>query len=95
MADKNMELGNKNLFGNPTHVASQSRMDTIIEKTKALAFPSGAILSLENFESYGGGGAGYENSVALMGNDNGKGVQESYRIGLSESANYTEKVADR
>jgi hypothetical protein len=91
--DKNTESGNKNLFGNPTAPSSPGRVDSIISKTKELAFPSGPILSLENFESYGGGGG--DNSIAKMQFDNGKSVQESYRIGLSESAAATEKVADR
>lgn len=95
MADKNVESEEKNIFGSTTPIASQSRLDMIISKTKTLAFPSGPVLSLENFESYGGGGQGYMNSIEAMRTETGKSLQESYRIGLSESAQYHDKVADR
>jgi len=95
MADKNVESEEKNIFGSTTPIASTSRNDAIIAKTKALAFPDGPIISLENFESYGGGGAGYMNSIEAMRTETGKALQESYRIGLSQSAAYTDKVADR
>ena len=95
MADSNNEPGNKNIFGSVPPIASTSRCDMIIDKTKTLAFPSGPVLSLENFESYGGGGAGFMNSIGDMQDLNGKTLQESYRIGLSESAQYHDKVTDR
>jgi hypothetical protein len=87
-----VEPGNKNMFGNPSPVSSESREDAIISKTKTLAFPSGPVISLENFDSHGGGGM---NSVAAMQNLSGKELQESYREGFAESQQYTERVADR
>lgn len=93
--DKNTEPGNKNLFGSPSPVASKSRVDSIVDKTKALAFPDGAVISLENFEHYGDRAAGSMNSIAEMQNANGKEIQESYRAGLSESAQYHDRVTDR
>jgi hypothetical protein len=97
MADtgKNVESEEKNIFGQTTPIASTSRVNMIIDKTKTLAFPTGPVLTLENFESYGGGGQGYMNSIEAMRTETGKDLQESYRIGLSESASYTDKVADR
>jgi|SRR5271166_2916977 len=93
----NYEPGNKMpLGGSPSPTSSESREDGIISKTKALAFPSGAILSLENFES-AGGGAGM-NSVAKMEKLTGKELQESYRVGAvnaRDMSSYTEKVSDR
>ena len=87
-----VEPGNANIFGSPTPPGSESRCDAIISKTKALAFPMGPVLSLENFETHGGG---VMNSIAEMQNLSGKDLQESYRIGLPESAMYHEKVNDR
>jgi hypothetical protein len=95
MADSNNEPGNKNIFGQVPPIASGSRCDAIIDKTKTLAFPSGAVLSLENFEHYGDRPAGWMNSIGDMQELNGKALQESYRSGLSESAQYTDKVTDR
>ena len=90
-----VEPGNKNIFGSTTMQASKDRCEMIIDKTKMLAFPEGPILSLENFESHGGGGMGHMNSVNDMVMESGKSIQESYRVGLSESQMYTEKVNDR
>jgi hypothetical protein len=88
-----VEPGNVNIFGSQPPQASTSREDAIIEKTKTLAFPMGPVISLENFETYGGG-AGM-NTINAMVDLTGKELQESYRIGFPESAMYTEKVADR
>jgi len=95
MADSNNEPGNKNIFGSPSPIASTSRIDSIVDKTKTLAFPSGPVISLENFEHYGDRPAGSMNSIADMQDLNGKTLQESYRSGLSESAAFTDKVTDR
>jgi hypothetical protein len=93
--DKNTEPGNKNLFGSPSQPSSRGRENAIIDKTKNLAFPDGAVLSLENFEHYGDRPAGWQNSIAEMQGLNGKELQESYRSGLSQSATYHDKVTDR
>jgi len=90
-----VEPGNVNIFGSQPPQASNSRVDTVIDKTKTLAFPSGPVISLENFEHYGDRPAGSINTINDMVGLTGKELQESYRSGLSESAMYTEKVADR
>lgn len=87
-----VEPGNSNVFGSPSVPGTPSRAEEIINKTKAMAFPSGPVISLENFETHGGG---VMNSIAEMENLSGKQLQESYRIGLSESAAMHEKVSDR
>ena len=91
----NVEGGNKNVFGSTGPVSSRGREDTIIDKTKTLAFPSGAVLVLENFEHYGDKAAGSEQQINDMVSLTGKELQESYRVGLSQSAAYTDKVTDR
>jgi hypothetical protein len=91
----NVEGGNKNIFGTTGDVSSRSREDTIISKTKALAFPDGGVLSLENFEHYGTMPAGSEQQVNDMVGLTGKVLQESYRAGLSQSATYHDKITDR
>jgi hypothetical protein len=94
----NVEGGNKNIFGDTGSVSSRSREDTIIDKTKALAFPSDGILSLENFEHCGDKAAGSEQSVNDMVNLTGKVLQESYRVGAINQrgmSSYTDKVTDR
>jgi hypothetical protein len=88
-----VEPGNVNVFGSTSPQASESRCDAIISKTKTLAFPSGPVISLENFETYGGGQG--INTIDKMVGLTGKELQETYRIGLSESAQYHEKVNDR
>ena len=90
-----VEEGNRNIFGSTTAQASVSRENMIVDKTKALAFPSGPIISLENFEHHGDRPAGSVNTVNDMVGLTGKVLQQSYRAGLSESAEYHEKVADR
>jgi len=67
---------------------------SVIAATKELAFPDGAVISLENFDSKGDR-PGYMNTIAEMHDLSGKELQESYRAGLPMSAKYTEKVADR
>jgi hypothetical protein len=91
----NVEGGNKNIFGATGDVSSRSRESTIVSKTKALAFPDGAVLSLENFEHYGDKPAGSEQQISDMVGLTGKVLQESYRSGLSQSATYHDKVTDR
>lgn len=86
---------NKPLGNSPSPNSSTSREDSIIDKTRKLAFPSGGILPLENFEHKGDRPAGHQNSVADMEMLSGKELQESYRAGFSESAEFTDKVADR
>ncbi|GAC1687215.1 MAG: hypothetical protein PVS2B2_26110 [Candidatus Acidiferrum sp.] len=95
---KNLEGGNKNVFGGPTPVSSRSREQSIVDRTKALAFPSDGILSLENFEHGGDRPAGWENSIADMQTLTGKELQESYRQGVANQrgmTSYTDKVTDR
>lgn len=94
----NVEGGNKNIFGDTGAVSSRSREDTIIDKTKALAFPDGAVLSLENFEHCGDRPAGTEQQVNDMVSLTGKELQESYRVGavnMRGMSSYTDKVTDR
>jgi hypothetical protein len=90
-----VEPGNKSVFGSPSPNSSTSREDAIIDKTKTLAFPSGGVLPLENFEHKGDRPAGHQNSIADMSMLSGKDLQESYRAGFPESAAATDKVADR
>lgn len=91
----NVEGGNKNIFGDTGDVSSRSRENTIIDKTKTLAFPDGAILSLENFEHKGDRPAGTQQQVNDMVSLSGKELQESYRAGFPKSQTYTDKVTDR
>jgi len=94
---KNVQGGNKNVFGNPSTPSTWERENTIIDKSKMLAFPdpNSAVLKFENFEHYGDRPAGSQNSIADMGTLSGKELQESYRSGLSQSSSYTDKVTDR
>jgi len=91
------QSGNKMpLGGSPTGTSNKSREDSIISRTEAQAFPSeDSQISLENFEHYGDKPAGTQNSLADMQTLTGKDLQESYRAGLSKSAQYTDKVTDR
>lgn len=91
------QSGNKVPLGNsPTPNSNPSREDSIISRTQRQAFPSEASqISLENFEHYGDRPAGFENSVADMSTLTGKELNESYRSGLSMSAQYTDKLTDR
>jgi len=94
-----VEGGNKFVLGStPNPNATKSRVEMIIDKTEALAFPTEPVLALENFEHGGDRPAGYMNSVDDMQNLSGKVLQESYRQGTvnkREMASYTEKVSDR
>ena len=93
---KTVQPGNAMPLGrSPSPNSTTSREDTIIDKTKALSFPSGEILPLENFEHKGDRPAGHQNSVADMEMLSGKELQESYRAGFPKSAEYTDKVNDR
>lgn len=85
-----IQPGNSKVLGTATPNSSKSRENEIISKTKTLSFPEGEILSLENF-----GPMGTRNSIEAMCYESGKTLQESYRSGFSESAKYTDKVADR
>ena len=90
-----VEPGNTKVFGTPTPNSSKSREDMIIDKTRTLAFPGDAVLSLENFEHKGDRPAGTQNSIADMEELSGKVLQESYRAGFPMSAANTDKVSDR
>jgi hypothetical protein len=90
-----VESGNKKVFKAPTPNSSTSRENTIIEKTKALAFDVGPVISHENFEHKGDRPAGSQNSIADMENLSGKELQESYRAGFPMSAAHMDKVSDR
>jgi hypothetical protein len=94
----NVEGGNKNVFGDTGAVSSRSREDSIIDRTRTLAFPDGAVLSLENFEHCGDRPAGSEQQVNDMVGLTGKVLQESYRVGAVNQrgmSGYTDKVTDR
>jgi hypothetical protein len=75
--------------------SSSSREDMIINKTKEMAFPTDAVISLENFEHFGDRPAGTQQSLADMNDLTGKALQESYRAGHPKSAAMTDKVSDR
>jgi hypothetical protein len=91
-----IEPGNKMPLGkSPSPNSTTAREDMIIDKTRTLAFPSDAILNLENFEHKGDRPAGFQNSVADMEMLCGKDLQESYRAGFPMSAANTDKVNDR
>jgi hypothetical protein len=90
-----VEPDNKNIFGSTSPQASVSREDMIISKTKETAFPTGPVISLENFEHYGDNAAGSVNTINDMVGLSGKVLQESYRSGLPESQKYHDRVADR
>lgn len=92
---KNVLPNGPNVFGKPTPNSSASRVDMVIDKTKKLAFPDAPVLVLENFEHKGDKPEGFQNSVADMQALSGKDLQESYRAGLPQSAEYYEKVSDR
>jgi hypothetical protein len=93
---KDIAPGNATPLGkSPSPNSSNSRENTIIEKTKSLAFDIGPVISHENFEHKGDRGAGFQNSVADMEMLCGKELQESYRAGFPESAKFTDKVNDR
>ena len=96
---KNVEGGNKEVFGTQTAPnSSVSRENALLAKTKALAFPDSAVLSLENFEHGGDKPAGWENTVSEMAGLSGKELQESYRAGSVNQrgmSSYTDKVTDR
>lgn len=87
--------GNKKVFGSPSANSSRSRENMIIDKTKALAFDVGPVISMENFEHKGDRPAGTQNSVADMQELSGKVLQESYRAGFPMSAANHDKVSDR
>ena len=93
---KTVEPGNSMPLGrSPSPNSSNSSENTIIEKTKSLAFDVGPVISHENFEHKGDRPAGTQNSVAEMEMLSGKELQESYRAGFPESAKFTDKVNDR
>ena len=86
--------GNKdNLFGPGGGPAGGGVQEEVIGKTKDMAFPSGPVISLENFDSHGGGPK--EQSLTDMVRLTGKELQESYRDGFAESQKMTQKVSDR
>lgn len=83
------------LGGNGAANSSKSLEDSIIDKTKEMAFPSGEVISLENFEHYGDRPAGTMQSFGDMNELSGKALQESYRVGHPMSEKMTQKVSDR
>ena len=87
---RTIQPGNSKPLGSAAPNSSSSREESIIDKTRTLAFPSAPILNLENF-----GQTGTRNSVEAMCEESGKDLQESYRTQFSESAKYTDKVNDR
>lgn len=88
---KLVEPGNAMPLGrSPSPNTTRGQVDEIISKTRTLAFPEGAVLSLENF-----GTMGAHNTIAAMETECGKELQESYRSQFPESAKYTQKVSDR
>jgi hypothetical protein len=87
--------GNKMPLGQTNAPAGGGVQDEIISKTKDMAFPSGPVISLENFDHYGPAAAGTEQSFADMNMLTGKELQESYRVGLSDSQRMVQKVTDR
>ena len=68
-----------------------SNVNEIVSKTKSLAFPEGNVLP-NPFTTHGGGG---EQTTESVRNATGKELQESYRSGFGQSAEYTEKVTGR
>jgi hypothetical protein len=86
--------GNKTPLGDGgSSPAGGGVQDEIIGKTKDMAFPSGPVISLENFDSHGGGPK--EQSLNDMAMLSGKELQESYREGFGDSQRMTQKVSDR
>lgn len=65
-------------------------VDEIISKTKNLAFTPANIS--HPFETHGGGGM---QTTASVADHEGKSLQESYRSGFGQSAEYTQKVTGR
>jgi len=91
-----VEPGNKTVFGTGrVENTPKSKQEEIINKTKELAFQDGPVISLENFDHLGDKPAGTQQAFADMNDLTGKELSESYRVGLSDSAKYTSKVADR
>jgi hypothetical protein len=85
--------GNKMPLGGGSGPAGGGVQEEIISKTKEMAFPSGPVISLENFDSHGGGPK--EQSLNDMAMLAGKTLQESYRDGFPDSQRMTQKVSDR
>jgi len=83
------------LGGNGQGNSTNAMEDSIINKTKEQAFPTGEQISLENFEHYGDRPAGTQQAFGDMNELCGKTLQESYRAGHPKSAALTQKVADR
>jgi hypothetical protein len=89
--------GNKMPLGGSSAPAGggPSVENEIIEKTKSVAFPTEAQISLENFDHCGDMPAGTQQSLNDMAQLAGKTLQESYRVGHPESQRMTQKVSDR
>lgn len=66
----------------------------IVNNTKSQAFPDGPQISWENFAGEGSVQQGIR-TIANLGSEEGKTLQESYRAGLSASAAAHEKVTGR
>lgn len=88
--------GNKDdILGSSNTPNSGGIQDEVISKTRDMAFPSGPVISLENFEHYGDKAAGTEQSLQDMVTLTGKELQASYRAGLPMSQKMAQKVNDR
>jgi hypothetical protein len=91
-----VEPGNKTPLGSGGgENTPKAKVDAMVEKTKALAFGDEPVLELENFDHLGDRPAGTIQAFSDMQDLSGKELQESYRAGLSKSAEYTSKVSDR
>lgn len=72
--------------------------ESIVSNTKSQAFPEGAQLTLENFETYGGGDKSdmpFSDKFCSSSPDAQKSLQESYRSGLPKSKAAVEGVLGR
>jgi hypothetical protein len=89
--------GNKTPLGGTTAPAGgdSGLHEEIINKTRDMAFPSGPVISLENFEHKGDAAAGTIQALNDMAELAGKTLQESYRAGFPDSQRMTQKVSDR
>lgn len=82
--------GNKKVFPSPPANSSESREDAIVSRTQSQMFGGQGIDNPAR--TYGGG---VRNSMAEMEDYDGKRLSESYRSGLSRSAEGHDGVADR
>jgi hypothetical protein len=84
--------GNKKVFPSPPPPnSSESRESSIVSRTQRQAFGESPAIN-NPAATYGGG---TRNSLGGMEDLSGKTLQESYRSGLSRSADATDGVEDR